>query len=201
MTANSVLIESVGFVASALVFAAFFMKTIIPLRVIAVLSNFAFAGYGYFTGSLPVLLLHLALLPLNAIRLHQQIELIRDVRQADLGDHNLDWFGSLATPKFFPSGTQIFRQGDHADALYLLEEGSVRLSEINVVLNPGEMFGEIGLFTEQTERTASAVAQTDCKVLLLSYHRALEAYFQNPKFGLYVVRLITSRLLENAKKT
>ena len=61
MITVTVLVEGIGFLAAALVFAAFFMTTIIPLRIIAILSNFVFASYGYFADSPPIFLLHLAL--------------------------------------------------------------------------------------------------------------------------------------------
>ena len=39
-------VELSGYLASALVFLAFYMKTMIPLRVVGILSNVAFMTYG-----------------------------------------------------------------------------------------------------------------------------------------------------------
>jgi len=63
--------EPLGYIASALVFATFWMQTMLPLRVVAIASNVAFAGYGWLVGIRPVLMLHLALLPMNVYRLVQ----------------------------------------------------------------------------------------------------------------------------------
>lgn len=61
----------VGYLASGLVIAAFYTKSMIPLRIVAICSNFAFFAYGIRLGLEPVWLLHLVLLPLNGWRLWQ----------------------------------------------------------------------------------------------------------------------------------
>jgi CRP/FNR family cyclic AMP-dependent transcriptional regulator len=61
-------IEAAGYLASALVLATFCMKTMIPLRAVAICSNFAFIIYGFYDGVHPVLILHAILLPLNTWR-------------------------------------------------------------------------------------------------------------------------------------
>lgn len=66
---QSDMITLLGFAASFAVLATFLMRTMLPLRVIAVGSNFLFIAYGYCAHILPVLCLHLALLPINIGRL------------------------------------------------------------------------------------------------------------------------------------
>jgi hypothetical protein len=65
--------EAIGYVASSLVLAAFGMKNIIPLRVVAMCSNLVFIIYGLGLGLSPIWMLHAALLPLNAWRLVEAI--------------------------------------------------------------------------------------------------------------------------------
>ena len=67
------LLESVGFLASGLVIAAFCMKDLVPLRVTALASNVTFLAYGLGLGLTPVWLLHAILLPVNCWRLWQQV--------------------------------------------------------------------------------------------------------------------------------
>ena len=66
-------VEGLGFMASGLVLATFCMKRLIPLRVFAITRNVAFILYGYFAGIIPVLALHLVLLPVNVFRLMQAL--------------------------------------------------------------------------------------------------------------------------------
>jgi len=65
--------DAIGYLASGLVFAAFCMKDIIPLRTVAVGSNLAFLIYGLALGLVPVWLLHALLLPINCWRLWQGV--------------------------------------------------------------------------------------------------------------------------------
>jgi len=51
------------------VLGTFCMKRLVPLRAMAITSNLAFVLYGYAAGIEPVLVLHLILLPVNALHL------------------------------------------------------------------------------------------------------------------------------------
>jgi CRP/FNR family cyclic AMP-dependent transcriptional regulator len=62
-------VESLGYFASALVLATFCMRDIVALRCVAIASNLAFIAYGGLADLGPVLMLHLLLLPVNALRL------------------------------------------------------------------------------------------------------------------------------------
>jgi CRP/FNR family transcriptional regulator, cyclic AMP receptor protein len=64
-------VELTGYLASALVFAAFYVRAMLPLRIIAIASNVVFIVYGHLGGMTPIVLLHAGLLPLNAWRLCQ----------------------------------------------------------------------------------------------------------------------------------
>jgi hypothetical protein len=64
--------ELIGFVASALVLATFAMKDMRRLRVTAIVSNVAFIAYATFFDLLPILILHVLLLPLNVVRLRDE---------------------------------------------------------------------------------------------------------------------------------
>jgi hypothetical protein len=63
--------ELIGYLASALVFATFYMNSMTLLRFFALTSNFAFIAYACLGELFPILALHVALLPLNAWRLLQ----------------------------------------------------------------------------------------------------------------------------------
>jgi phosphotransferase system glucose/maltose/N-acetylglucosamine-specific IIC component len=67
-----------GWIAAALVFSTFFMRTMVSLRMTAISSNIAFVSYGLlgfaygvFERVLPILALHACLLPLNVFRLRE----------------------------------------------------------------------------------------------------------------------------------
>jgi len=163
-------VQLVGYLASLLVFSTFYMKTMIPLRCIAIASNLAFLTYGYFAGLYPVFFLHLVLLPLNVTRLHQMRKLKERVRQALDQDFSLEWMLPFVKRESF--------------------------KEVDRTIHAGEIIGEIGVFSPFKERTASAVCATDSTFLVLSESTALELYYQNPDFGLCMLRTIIRRFLD-----
>ena len=189
--------ELIGYVASALVFATFYMKTMMPLRTVAIASNVAFISYGYLGGMAPILILHVALLPLNLWRLHQTRQLVRKVRLATEGDLSFDWLIPHMSHRSFATGETIFRKGDPARELFLITAGTVQLTELRIEVGKGSMVGEIGVFSPHKARTATAIAVTSVDVLAIAEDRVIALYNDNREFGFYLVSLITKRLVAN----
>ena len=194
-------VQVVGYAASLLVFSTFYMKTMIPLRCVAIASNVAFLTYGYFAGLTPVFLLHTVLLPLNVLRLRQMYRLKERLRQALERDLSLEWMLPFVKRESFKEKERLFEKGDAADKLYYLEKGTVWLPEVDKTLHAGEIIGEMGVFSPFKERTASAVCTTDSTFLVLGERTALELYYQNPDFGLFMVRTIIRRFLDQKTQT
>ena len=193
-------VEGVGYLASLLVFWTFYMKTMIPLRGVAIASNLAFMTYGLAGGLYPVFVLHVVLLPLNCLRLHQMLHLIRKVRAAARGDMSAEWLIPLMTRQRFARGVVLFRTGDTANSMYLVLAGSVRLVEIGVVLGPSSLIGEMGLFAPDNRRTGTAVCETDVEIGSISDEKALQLYYQNPAFGFSLFKLVVQRMIKNERR-
>jgi hypothetical protein len=64
-------IDGLGFCAAAAVLTSCCMTTILALRIFAVLSNVLFISYGLLGHIYPVFFLHIALLPVNLVKLHR----------------------------------------------------------------------------------------------------------------------------------
>ena len=193
-------VELIGYVAGGLVFCAFFMKTMIPLRVVAMFSNFAFMAYGFAGGIYPVLILHSILLPLNCIRLLQMRTLIKRVREASRGDPSMEWLIPLMSRRTLKKDEVLFRKGDPANGMYLTLSGTFRLVDIDKIISPGTLIGEIGVFSPYKQRTDTAVCECDAEVGGIDEKKVLQLYFQNPRFGFYLIQLVIQRLLENYSK-
>lgn len=65
------MIDLIGYIASFLVFATFYVKRILTLRLIAICSNIAFILYALGDGLQPIFILHSLLLPLNLYRIFE----------------------------------------------------------------------------------------------------------------------------------
>jgi len=194
----SLLINVLGYAASSAVLATFCMKTMRPLRILAVGSNVLFACYGFLDGIYPVLILHIILFPINVMRLVQVQRLTRHVTAAAGAELSMAELVPFMHHDRVRAGETVFRKGDYADGLHYIGSGRVEVTELGVTLGEGEVFGEIGLFVPDQKRTATVVASTDCELYVLSEAKARELYFQDPGFAFAILRLITVRLLERA---
>ena len=63
-------IDVFGYAASVLTLATFAQRAMLPMRILAIAANVCFIGYGAMGLFIPVLALHLVLLPINLARLH-----------------------------------------------------------------------------------------------------------------------------------
>jgi CRP-like cAMP-binding protein len=199
--AEMTMVEFLGYVAAGLVFATFCMKTMIPLRIVGITSNVTFMIYAWLASVVPLFVLHTALLPLNIWRLMQIRALIREVRKVAIGDLPLESLLPFMTPWRAAAGEVLFRRGDAAGEMFHVLTGAVRLEELDKTLGPGAMLGEISMFAPRRERTATAVCDTDVELLSITADRVMQLYYQNPRFGFHVVRLITGRLIENLRRS
>jgi hypothetical protein len=68
-------IEALGYIAAVCTLATYSMKTMIPLRISGIAANCFFIAFGFFGAIYPTLILHVVLLPLNAVRLYQMLHL------------------------------------------------------------------------------------------------------------------------------
>ena len=198
MTFNYVTV--IGFVAAGLVIATLSMRTMIPLRIVGIASNIAFITYGVLFGSIPTVVLHSLLLPLNIYRLREMNNLIRKVRTASRGDMSLDWIKPFMSKRTVDAGEVLFRKGDEANHMYFVVDGQLHLNEINIDILPGAVVGELGMLAPARTRTQTLVCTQSGSVLEIRYDRIEQLYYQNPKFGFYFLRLSTARLFENIRR-
>ena len=63
----------------------------------------------------------------------------------------------------------------------------------------GAIIGEIGMFAPDNRRTATIVCESDCTLYSLSADGMAQLYYQNPKLGFHVMRLIVARLMHDAE--
>jgi CRP/FNR family transcriptional regulator, cyclic AMP receptor protein len=184
----------IGYAAALAVFATFCMTTMLPLRAIALLSNVLFITYGWFDGLYPVLALHLGLLPVNSWRL---LQVLHVVGAGASDEFDLRRLRRLMTERRLRTGEILFRRGDPADAMFLIDSGEVEVVELGRLRGAGEIIGEMGVLSRRRRRTATVVAHSDCLLLALSGVRARELWFQRPAFAMQLMQLLTDRLIDD----
>jgi CRP/FNR family cyclic AMP-dependent transcriptional regulator len=188
-----------GYAAALLTVAAFFMRDTIRLRQIALASNVAYALWAGGAHLYPTLFLHVTLFPLNAWRLSQLLRERRLIERAlAASEVSPAWLAPFMERRRYAAGTVLFRRGDPADALYFVASGRLKVEELDIVLQPGALLGEIGIFSPDGMRTQTVRALDDATVHMMRRDEVLALYRRDPAFGIYLVRLITSRLVQDA---
>ena len=194
------MVLALGFAAGALYIASHYMKTMVPLRLCEIGANILFVGYGWLYPSYPTLTLYGILIALNSLRLYEMLELIKKVREASGGDLSIEWLKPFMHKHTFLKGNTLFHKGDPADEMYYIVSGRCHIREIDVELKPGTLVGEIGFLTPERTRTQTIECLDEVHALMISYEKVTELYFQNPSFGLYFLKLISQRLLQNVQR-
>jgi len=171
------------------------VKTMIPLRVLALGSNVGFVVYGALLPSFPVLLLHLLLVPINLYRLVEMVRLTRRVKAVTRSqDTSGLWLRPYMKRRNLKAGTVLFRKGELARELYMLTRGRIELVEIGTELPAGRVFGEIAFFAPDRRRTLTARCIEDSEVLAINESTVNQLYYQNPAFGYQMIGLVADRL-------
>lgn len=187
--------------AVVLTLAASFVKTMIPLRWLAVGGNLGFFVYGALHPSLVSLVLHGVLLPINLYRAIEMVRLTRRVTDAAAAN---DVTGVWLTPHMrsqrLAAGKLLFCKGDPATHLYFLADGTIEFMELGETMQAGIMFGEIAFFAPDKQRTLTARCVSDCSVLSIDESSFRQLYFQNPAFGFQLVSLVAARLIADRKR-
>jgi len=188
-------------IAIVLVLAASFVKTMIPLRCLAVGGSLGFLVYGALHPAPIMVALYGVLLPIHVWRAVEMVRLTRRVAAAAHGgDLSGVWLKPYMNSRRVPVGELLFRRGDPADQLYLLADGRIEFVEIGEKMEPGRLFGEIAFFAPDRRRTLTARCASDCTVLSIDGPTFRQLYFQNPAFGFEVVTLLTRHLTSDLQR-
>ena len=195
--ANINFVNMLAFVGAVLYVVTLMVRTIVPLRIIGIVSMVFFIAYGALAGAISTFFLYLLSLPINVIRLRQMLTLVKKARISAQGDLSMDWLRPFMTPRKYKKGDVLFHKGAVAKEMFLTVTGTFLVKEIGIELPPGRIMGELGFIDPKNRRTATVECLDNGEVLSITYDRLLELYFQNPEFGYYLLRLTTERLMQN----
>ncbi len=109
---------------------------------------------------------------------------------AALARPSIEQLAANATDVSVPEGTVVVTEGEEADAMFLLVEGTIEVSahgdgvreQVITHLEPGDYFGEIGLL-ESAPRNATCTAQTACLLYRIEGDDFLAAVHETPQTG------------------
>lgn len=193
-------IDLLGHLGALVIIATYSMKTMIPLRVVGIVGSCIFITYGYLSGTWPVLVLHLVVLPLNIVRLRQMLQLIDKVKASARGELSIEWLKPFMSARRCAAGEVLFRASDVADRMFYTVSGRFRLTEIDAEVPPGQFVGDVGFVAPDQRRTLSLQCVEAGELLTIGYDQVRQLCFQNPTFGFFFLRLVSQRLLDDIER-
>ncbi len=171
------------------------MRTMVPLRWLAVGSNIGLLIFGVLHPAPTTALVSLLLLPINLYRAIEIVRLSHRVKKATGATEMAAlWLKPYMKPQRLRAGRILFRKGDHANKLFLLTEGELEVVEFGTHIKPGRIFGEIALFSPEHVRTGTVRALSNSTLLWIHESTVRQLYYQNPTFGFHLIELLTTRL-------
>jgi len=103
------------------------------------------------------------------------------------------------TRETFRKGEYLFKMGEKAEKLYYVSKGIIRLPEINLFMQAGQIIGEMGIFSPEKNRTASAVAEEDVEAYTLTSDEVKALISREPALGINIIQLSIKRFIEQLK--
>ena len=183
--------------ASIFVVATTTMRTMIPLRVFGILTNLVLITTAIPSHNFLVILVQSVVLALNSYRLHQMLQLVRDVRKSVNSDLSMEWLKPFMTERRCEAGEVLFYKDEKAEDMLYIVSGRFKLVESGIELPVGAIVGELGMLSPSNMRTQTLECVEHGLILSVSYSKVEELYVQNPAFGFYFLRLASARLFQN----
>ncbi len=117
-------------------------------------------------------------------------------------------FIAVAHKRGYPARKNIVHAGASPQSLFLILEGSVSViaedengkEMVLAYLNPGEFFGEMGLFPEQTVRTAIVRTRTQALIAELDYQAFRRFNREYPDIMFEVAGQLAARVRDTSRR-
>jgi CRP/FNR family cyclic AMP-dependent transcriptional regulator len=124
------------------------------------------------------------------------------------GNVSIDRFLEHCHRRRYPAKSVIIYAGDQPDVLYYIVSGSVTVliededghEIVLAYLNPGDFFGEMGLFGEDSNRSAWVRTRTQCELAEISYSRYRQVAEQDPGILFALAGQMATRLRNTSRK-
>ena len=116
---------------------------------------------------------------------------------APLSDEQVDALARQVWIERIPARSVIVREGEEADALYVVVAGSVNVTkgdgQFLAYLGPGGFFGEMALF-DRERRSATVRAIGEARVLTVDKRTFLRRIHEDPSLAFRIVKGMSQRI-------
>jgi CRP-like cAMP-binding protein len=124
-----------------------------------------------------------------------------------LSPDEIDTLLHYARVERYPAGEEIYAKGSLGQSMMAVLRGTAKMTSVSsegkeIVLNimqPGEIFGEIALL-DGGERSADAVAMTDCEILVLHRRDFMPILEKRADICMMLLRILCQRLRQTSEQ-
>ena len=131
------------------------------------------------------------LLLIEKVLVLKSLNLFKDTPENILAD-----LAPLMKEMEYEQGTEIFKEGETGDCMYIIQQGNIKIHKGNTtlaILKEKEVFGELSLLDADT-RSASATADTDCILYKIDQEPFYELMDERPEVAKGFIKILCLRL-------
>ncbi|HEX6169280.1 MAG TPA: cyclic nucleotide-binding domain-containing protein [Chitinophagaceae bacterium] len=131
------------------------------------------------------------LLLIEKVLVLKSLNLFKDTPENILAD-----LAPLMKEMQYEQGTEIFKEGETGDCMYIIQQGNIKIHKGNTtlaILKDKEVFGELSLLDADT-RSASATAETDCILYKIDQEPFYELMDERPEVAKGFIKILCQRL-------
>ena len=131
------------------------------------------------------------LLLIEKVLVLKSLNLFKDTPENVLAD-----LAPLMKEMQYEQGTEIFKEGETGDCMYIIQQGNIKIHKGNTtlaILKEKEVFGELSLLDADT-RSASATADTDCILYKIDQEPFYELLDERPEVARGFIKILCQRL-------
>jgi len=131
------------------------------------------------------------LLLIEKVLVLKSLNLFKDTPENILAD-----LAPLMKEMEYEQGTEIFKEGETGDCMYIIQQGNIKIHKGNTtlaILKEKEVFGELSLLDADT-RSASATADTDCLLYKIDQEPFYELMDERPEVAKGFIKILCQRL-------
>jgi len=131
------------------------------------------------------------LLLIEKVLVLKSLDLFKDTPENILAD-----LAPLMKEMHYEQGTEIFKEGETGDCMYIIQQGNIRIHKGTTtlaILKEKEVFGELSLLDADT-RSASATADTDCTLYKIDQEPFYELMDERPEVAKGFIKILCQRL-------
>jgi CRP-like cAMP-binding protein len=107
----------------------------------------------------------------------------------------------------YPANTEIYAKGSPGNSMMAVLRGTAKISSVSAegkeivlnIINPGDIHGEIALL-DGGERSADAVAMTDCELLVLNRREFMPILEHRADICMMLLRILCQRLRQTSEQ-